>query len=137
MPMVVSKIINFKMQTNVIQILGIYSNLVDEDMGLCNYNWGAGWDSIVIDCFEKVKTINETIASEYPVQVVQIKEKFGGLRFYLNLYPEEIIKFIEERERESFRVCEDCGSNDPLVRRRGKSWIRTLCVKCGNEYEKI
>jgi hypothetical protein len=57
----------------------------------------------------------------------QIKEKFGGLRFYIGATGEGIHERIMAAESESFKVCEDCGAaGEP---RKG-GWIRTLCDAC-------
>ena len=87
-------------------------------------------------------------------EVMQIKEKFGGLRFYVRLGQAERISMdisssdgdrlrlealtvkpepdmlarihllIREAEVEAARTCEDCGKPGKL--RRG-GWMRTLC----------
>jgi hypothetical protein len=58
---------------------------------------------------------------------VQIKEKFGGLRVYLNGETPEMTAAIIEAERKSFETCEQCGAPGKL--RRG-GWISTLCDIC-------
>ena len=45
----------------------------------------------------------------------QVKEKFGGLRFYLEgNYPPEMGRLVEEAECLSFHVCEVCGEQGEL-----------------------
>lgn len=56
--------------------------------------------------------------------VVQVKEKFGTLRFYTNHANERASAYIEFAEHLSGRVCEECGAPG---RTRGRGWIRTLC----------
>ncbi len=59
----------------------------------------------------------------------QVKEKFGGLRFYVNGASDEQYSLIHFTESLSFSVCEDCGAmGNVSLRRRG--WIRTLCDAC-------
>jgi hypothetical protein len=62
----------------------------------------------------------------YP-KAVQVKEKFGGLRFYMTYYVEEIEKLIDEAESKSYQTCERCGA--PGKSREG-GWILTLCDEC-------
>jgi hypothetical protein len=62
----------------------------------------------------------------------QIKEKFGGLRFYISSDADEtavstVYAIIDMAEHLSFRVCEVCGR--PGTLRRG-GWVRTLCDTC-------
>ena len=70
-----------------------------------------------------------------PVQqvvAVQIKEKFGTLRFYTNGGDDIIDGMIRMAESMSGVTCEKCGS--PAKRRDG-GWIRTLCDKHEEEYQ--
>lgn len=61
---------------------------------------------------------------EHPFEVIQVKEKFGGLRFYTNFETEEISKLIENAEDKSYITCEECGKPGQL--RKG-GWLLTLC----------
>lgn len=66
--------------------------------------------------------------------VVQIKEKFGGLRFYMHgpgaLYDTPIGRLVFEAERLSLRTCELCGKGGALARNARKSYLKTLCDEC-------
>jgi hypothetical protein len=44
-----------------------------------------------------------------PFEVYQVKEKFGGLRFYNNHPSERIEQLCTEAAVRSFHVCEICG----------------------------
>lgn len=59
------------------------------------------------------------------VYAVQVKEKFGGLRFYLSCETDEIRKLVRAAEKESYMTCETCGQ--PGKHRPDLSWILTLC----------
>ena len=58
------------------------------------------------------------------VTVAQIKEKFGGLRFYYDGGDDEIRGMVRIAEAWASRSCEECGA---LGKRREGGWIRTLC----------
>ena len=58
------------------------------------------------------------------VTVAQIKEKFGGLRFYYDGGDEHINGMVRMAEAWAEASCEECGS--PGKRRDG-GWIKTLC----------
>lgn len=58
------------------------------------------------------------------VVVQQIKEKFGGLRFYYDGGDKYIHGLVSMAETWASKTCEQCGA--PGVIRRG-GWIRTLC----------
>lgn len=59
-----------------------------------------------------------------PVTVAQIKEKFGGLRFYYDGGNEKIDGMVSMAEAWAAHTCEECGK--PGKTRSG-GWIRTLC----------
>lgn len=67
------------------------------------------------------------------VEAAQVKEKFGGLRFYINGGDEEIHGMVRMAESMSYRICEDCGCPGKTG---GKGWIRTLCETCRSSQEK-
>ena len=58
------------------------------------------------------------------VVVGQIKEKFGGLRFYYDGGDGEISGMVRMAEAWANNTCETCGA--PGKRREG-GWIKTLC----------
>ncbi len=58
------------------------------------------------------------------VTVNQIKEKFGGLRFYYTGGDDTIAGMVRMAESWADHSCEDCGA--PGTRRSG-GWVRTLC----------
>lgn len=58
--------------------------------------------------------------------VVQVKEKFGTLRFYCG-GTEAIHKYVRLAERVSSVTCEDCGN---LGKANDSGWIRTQCDAC-------
>jgi hypothetical protein len=64
--------------------------------------------------------------------VDQVKEKFGGLRFYMNHSTEEIRRAIHEAEKESLMTCETCGRMGKL---RGRSWYFVACDEHNSEEE--
>jgi len=57
----------------------------------------------------------------------QVKEKFGGLRFYIYGGTERMWGAISMAEAMSFKICESCGV--PGHKQPG-GWIRTLCDPC-------
>ena len=58
-------------------------------------------------------------------QICQVKEKYGGLRFYINAGSDEIFKRVVEAENKSYEVCEKCGEVGEL--RNDIGWYLTLC----------
>ncbi len=64
----------------------------------------------------------------------QVKEKYGGLRFYMTCGTDEIFDLIEEAEALSYKTCEECGEPGE---ERNTGWIRTLCDTCHKNYDEI
>jgi hypothetical protein len=64
-------------------------------------------------------------------EVLQVKEKFGGLRFNVNHANDAIRQRIGTAADESFCTCEVCGQPGKL---REDGWIKTLCDEHANAY---
>jgi hypothetical protein len=62
---------------------------------------------------------------EYP-KVVQIKEKYGMLRFYADNTDKYMDGVIDMAEKMSCHICEVCGAKGEL---RTTGWWKTLCDK--------
>jgi len=62
------------------------------------------------------------------VYAEQVKEKFGGLRFYYtcNNY-QAFDEFIQEAEKEAYKTCEFCGKPGKITQ---KGWVKVLCEAC-------
>lgn len=69
----------------------------------------------------------------YPVEAVQVKEKFGGLRFYISGGDEYVRGLIDMAEGMSYQICEQCGQKGKPNR---GGWITTLCDPCRVDYDK-
>lgn len=63
------------------------------------------------------------------VVAIQVKEKFGGLRFYYSGGDDYIDGVVAMAESMSYRTCEECGV--PGTTTQG-GWIRTLCEEHKN-----
>ena len=72
------------------------------------------------------KLIEEAIEAGWDKQICQVKEKFGGLRFYINDTPDEVNDVIRKYESLSYKTCEICGEKGEI--RKG-GWWKTLCEK--------
>lgn len=90
-------------------------------------NVDEGWHSFV-------KPLEEFCVAN-GIGILQIKEKFGQLRFYTessqdNPYTWQITGWIEHAEEMSSMYCEKCGLQGYLD---GKYWIKTYCKKHHDE----
>jgi hypothetical protein len=87
---------------------------------------GLGWNLIIKNL------IQDLIRLGWNKEVIQVKEKFGGLRFYINEGTDAIHERIGQAELESMKTCEITGKPGKL--RTDIGWYRTLCDE---EYERI
>jgi len=74
-----------------------------------------------------------TIPEEMPqVVAVQVKEKFGTLRFYYDGGDDFVDGMSRMAESLSAVTCEDCGAPGTV---RGPGWYRTLCDAHEQEHQ--
>ena len=92
---------------------------------------GVGWWPIIDNLCSNIQSHIDwwnTNRKDRPVveQVVvrQIKEKFGGLRFYYDGGDEYVQGLVRMAECWAALHCEECGKPGKT---RGGGWIRTLC----------
>lgn len=102
-----------------------------------------GWYPIVVELDEQLSRI----APDYAVH--QVKEKFGGLRYYYSLNQgqaeegderaaraERLSRLAEQvvsqAERQAAKTCETCGAEGVLCRTPGR-WYKTLCPDCAGD----
>lgn len=88
------------------------------DRELAKASVGNGWHSLLDIIFDKLETVSN------PPKVIQVKEKWGGLRVYTDYMDTEIDRVIYEMESLSFKTCEVCGEVGAL---RGRGWYYTSC----------
>jgi hypothetical protein len=79
---------------------------------------GDGWLPLIKEM------IDELLAAGWDKRLHQSKEKFGGLRFYIDSPNDGLHHIIAKYERKSYDICEKCGKEGQL--RKG-GWMKTLC----------
>lgn len=88
---------------------------------------GNGWywllDQLMGEIYQYCNTNDKKIPD-----IIQIKEKFGSLRFYIQGGDEMIDGMIWLAESMSNNICEECGSIEKIGHTTG--WIKTLCEPC-------
>ena len=97
--------------------------------GYRDFGVGNGWFGLLkqasIEIQQAILKMPEEERSR--VKCAQIKEKFGGLRFYTDGANEEIDEITDRAEASADGTCENCGA--PGQSRSG-GWIKTLCENC-------
>ena len=82
-----------------------------------------GGKEISAEELEEKRLAMEEAAARVPV-ASQVKEKFGGLRFYVDSATEKHYNYITFAESMSYRTCEVCGAPGE---RYTDGWHQTLC----------
>ena len=91
------------------------------ETGVGNPLWGT--KTVTQEDIDKAKAKMDEEAEKVPV-ASQVKEKFGGLRFYVDRATEEHYNYINFAENMSYRTCEVCGSPG---KRYTDGWHQVLC----------
>lgn len=83
---------------------------------------GPGWWPLLRCVFLALKS------SGWDGQAAQIKEKFGGLRIYIDGLAPQYDAIVDAAESVSASVCECCGRSGQ--RRSSSGWLKTRCEDC-------
>ena len=117
---------------------------------------GDGWYGLVDEICKQLTIVYNESGIQFTA--AQIKEKFGGLRFYIDyiellnpnrnkrspfsprnkkFYIKYVYDIIDKKEMESLAICEECGGTG--TRRQtsggGGGWIKTLCTQCESKHK--
>lgn len=118
---------------------------------------GDGWFQLLYDLCSEIMALHEKHKMPLRIRIDDIKEKYGGLRFYygfnvseqedelyydkdghpsesFNALAEEIDEVVTNYEDKSETVCERCG--EPGKLRCYNKWELTRCNPCYEEYVK-
>jgi hypothetical protein len=89
-----------------------------------------GWYWLISNLMSNIHMHYKSKEDPYP-QITQIKEKFGGLRFYYNggdTYTDSVVTFAEDL---SYEICETCGTTENVTTNNmTEGWMFTLCYTC-------
>ncbi len=102
----------------------IFSDIHD-----ANISVGDGWyDVIDGGCLLIQEYLDKN--TDIAVKVVQIKEKFGEMRFYYDGHGDHYVKeIVEMMEEATNTVCERCGIHcEKKINKVG--WLKTMCNTC-------
>jgi hypothetical protein len=96
------------------------------------FDVGDGWFSIILGLSRRLEELISALpeGERGGYRASQVKEKFGGLRFYMTGQTDEMDTLIDAAEDASLVTCERCGQPG---KPRNSGWIRTLCEKCDLE----
>ncbi len=90
---------------------------------------GPGWEHLVRRVYNAIAGLGLNTG------IINVKEKFGGLRIYPDYWQDDLEKVIIEVETESFTVCEKCGKDGGLRNMGGI--YQTACEEHAKGYPEI
>jgi hypothetical protein len=82
---------------------------------------GPGWVDLVDSCLADLSRLGIQMKD-----VVQIKEKLGGLRLYIDHGSDAVFDRIAVAEGQAAKTCEQCGLPGKLFAHDG--WLYTACA---------
>ena len=106
---------------------------MDAPFALFGFECGEGWFDIIKKLCSQIDELL-TKKDKKSFRVIQVKEKFGTLRFYTSFITNEIEKAINEAEKLSGETCESCGAKGTM--RNRYDWLMVRCDKCWEKENK-
>jgi hypothetical protein len=94
------------------------------------FTCGDGWYDIIYQLCERLEPLVANLEDGGAAfEVFQVKEKLGGLRFYVSSSNDEIDAAIDAASELSVQTCEVCGDPGSLEQDATR-WWKTLCASC-------
>ena len=90
-----------------------------------------GWRDLWHMCINELNPIIHRLGLENSLYFVQIKEKFGELRVYMNYCVDEVEDVLSKYSIISGNVCQWCGRPDSPTSMGG--WIDCKCKQCDSK----
>lgn len=118
---------------NAQKLIDIYPEIFENipsnrPLHLFGYECGDGWYELLKDLITEIKKLSEK--ENFIPKVVQVKEKYGALRFMLESYTDALSDLIYDAEGRSESVCENCGNAGKITNIGG--WYQCRCQECLN-----
>ena len=103
-----------------------------------------GWQKLALIYFENIeKILNDHNANNY-LRITEVKEKWGKLRIYYsfvnnpkyeqNKWIEDIDRLFATLEKESWKLCIDCGA---VASYQTNEYLTPVCGKCKEVIERL
>lgn len=106
---------------------------ITQNLMAFGFEHGDGWFEIIDQLSKKIDIYarNHKLSDEEYPMVMQVKEKFGSLRYYMAGMPEcianDVYAVIDEAEDKSGKTCELCGNPGEVI---PGGWITVRCKTC-------
>jgi len=141
-------VINFDRQ----YISKTYPSIIDGDgwSFIIDDGWIAHVNKITDNIMGWISKFNSDYDENVTLKILQIKEKFGGLRYYYTLegYDDmsddhfnefdklrnHISDFVHQMEVSTYHICEICGMYGEVTK-INRGWLKTLCLFHKSQYK--
>jgi len=90
-----------------------------------SFSVGDGWYKLIYELVHDIR-INDLKKGDWITKATQVKEKFGGLRFYVTGTSDKNWALIRTAEQKSYGICEETGS-EVEVGTWTRDWTKTMC----------
>jgi len=103
------------------------------------FSCGDGWYTLIdrlCRWLQGMTDNNPHLPERYPqITAVQVKEKYGSLRFYVNGASDSQDGAIDMAEQMSSAICEECGHPGEIRTTSGcwRGWYKTVCDTCADK----
>jgi len=87
----------------------------------CGFHIGPGWFPVV------AQTLRDMKEAGWTGKLAQVKQKFTGLRIYIDDADSKLYDFIAEAEKKCFYLCEICGGKRENIH---DNFGMALCKTC-------
>jgi len=101
------------------------------------FDCGDGWYWLIDQLCDHIQSYIDSNPHLNIGQVVatQVKEKYGGLRFYYMGGDNHIDGMVSHTEYLSYRMCEECGTTENIGMTQG--WLKTICRNCFDKSDRL
>lgn len=99
------------------------------------FECGDGWFELLHEACVKIHKRLQKMSPKHrdAMKAIQVKEKYGTLRFYISYHDDKIEEIISDAVKKSAVTCEVCGASGKL---RGSVWFYTACDEHTREADK-
>lgn len=119
---------NRKTKTEIYQT---FSNVLENVYCGWSLAEDSGWNGLLWKLLTELDMLEaEKGATEPRLAVAQVKEKFGGLRFYVDGPNKKQRVNIQAAEQASYWICQHCGTSHNVETKAHHGWLLTLCESC-------
>ena len=110
------------------ELLARYPRIFDTSKYHLDWSIPSTWIPTVDTLCSSIQAICDE--NNFQITCIQMKEKYGALRFYTDYGNPQIDKLIFAAEKATTHICQKCGESSDSVHPTTSGWVQYLCNKC-------